>query len=52
MKNKTIQVSVNATLGPWQELNVGTVNPGQRSNQLSYMYRGQLSSSNHNFMYI
>jgi hypothetical protein len=50
MKNKTIQASVNATLGPWQELNVGAVIPGQRSNQLSY--RGQLSSSNHKFMSI
>jgi hypothetical protein len=52
MKNKTIQASGNATLGAWQELNVGPVIPGQRSNQLSYMYIGQQSSSNHKFMSI
>jgi hypothetical protein len=28
MKNKTIQASGNATLGAWQELNVGPVIPG------------------------
>jgi hypothetical protein len=43
----------NATIGPWKELNPRPCDSGalMRSNQLITSYTGQLSSSNHKFMY-
>jgi hypothetical protein len=42
----------NATISPWQESNLASYDPAQRSNKLSYTGQLLQALTNHKFMHI